>query len=106
VAAYSEYGRPSGLSSFHIPLTPPPRPDKPVFHRRHERRSRSKADRRRCEIAAIIFTRKGALNAPQLAFDVGFYFSCLIRNKSDFQKAKNRAVSLVATGFFEKQVGQ
>ncbi|MEJ5173930.1 hypothetical protein, partial [Erwinia sp. MYb416] len=30
---------------------------------------------------------EGALNAPQLAFDVGFYFSCLIRNKSDFENS-------------------
>jgi len=56
----------------------------------------------------------GAFDAPLLTFDFAFgaiakrsiNFSCLIRNKSDFQNPKNRAVSLAVYEFVQKTVYQ
>ena len=47
---------------------------------------------------------QGGIERPAFGFDVGFYFSCLIRNKSDFRNAKNRPASLAAPDFLKKGV--
>lgn len=47
---------------------------------------------------------QGGIERPAFDFEVGFYFSCLIRNKSDLQNAKNRPVSLAPPDFLKNGV--